>query len=132
MLPPDAALCSINDHLVEPADLWRGGRDAPVVQRVDGEERWVFGDESLSMRQLSVLAADGLGRATTLAGAHRAAFDPAARLAAMDDDGVELQTLLPHAIGFAGERLRHMPTGGWADAVRRYNDFVLGEFCAAA
>jgi predicted TIM-barrel fold metal-dependent hydrolase len=49
----------------------------------------------------------------------------------MDDDGVAGQTLLPHVIGFAGERLRFLRDATARQrATRRYNDFVLCEFCA--
>src|SRR5262249_21007842 len=133
MLPPDAALVSINDHLVEPPDLWHGRPDAPHVAVVDGEERWIIGTSSLPVAALSILTADGAGRATALAQVHPAVHDPRARLTAMDLDGVAGQTLLPHVVGFAGERLRHLDNiGSWDAAARRYNDFVLREFCAAA
>jgi predicted TIM-barrel fold metal-dependent hydrolase len=61
-----------------------------------------------------------------------AAEDPVARLAAMDADGIAVHTLFPHAIGFAGEKLRFLGDPRlWAACVRAYNDFVLSEYCAA-
>jgi predicted TIM-barrel fold metal-dependent hydrolase len=64
---------------------------------------------------------------------HPAVSDPTARLQSMDLDGVAVQTLLPHVIGFAGERLRFLrDPEARLRAVRRYNDFVLSEFCASA
>ena len=129
----------MNDHLVEPHDLWtarlsRSRREAGPRLHVEGSnERWVFGSESLSVAALSVLAADGAGRATTIAGMHPAVNDPTARLAAMDLDGVQVQTLMPHVCGFAGERLRQLGDAAlWAAAVRTYNDYLLTEFCATA
>jgi predicted TIM-barrel fold metal-dependent hydrolase len=51
----------------------------------------------------------------------------------MDHDGVHTHTLLPHVIGFAGERLRFLGDARrWGAAVRTYNDFLLTGFCAAA
>ncbi len=62
-----------------------------------------------------------------------AAGDPVARLGAMDADGVAVHTLFPHAIGFAGERLRRVgDLQLWARCVRVYNDFILTEYCSAA
>ena len=135
MLPADARLVSINDHLVELPDLWAGSSDQPHVEVVDGEERWYFGTESLSVRELSVLgpSPDGAARATCVAEMHPATFDPSARVAAMDLDGVTMHTVLPHVIGFAGERLRFLDdAGARLRAVRRYNDFATREFCASA
>ena len=134
MLPDDARLVSINDHLVEMPELWSGLDARPHVDVVDGEERWIFGRESLSVRELSVLgnAPDG-ARAERLAEMHPATFDPDARVQSMDLDGVAVQTVLPHVIGFAGERLRFLEdAGARLRAVRRYNDFVTREFCASA
>ena len=127
-------LVSINDHLVEPPDLWGSRDDAPHVVVVDGVERWVIGNESLTVRELSVLHADtGGNRAQRLSEMHPAVSDPSTRLRAMDDDGVAVQTLLPHVIGFAGERLRFLrEPAARVRAIRRYNDFLLREFCASA
>jgi predicted TIM-barrel fold metal-dependent hydrolase len=138
MLPDDAALISVNDHVVEPADLWTRrlpSSEADEVPRVvtsGGEERWVIGSEELPVRTLAALAADRTRPAARLADLHPALSEPAARLAAMDDDGVRVHTLLPHVIGFAGERLRFLPDGAaWSRAAGAYNDF-LAEFCAFA
>jgi predicted TIM-barrel fold metal-dependent hydrolase len=138
MLPDDAALISINDHVVEPADVWTsrspssGGGDVPRVVTSDGEETWVIGSERLPVRTLAALAADGTRPATRLADLHPALSEPAARLAVMDDDGVHAHTLLPHVIGFAGERLRFLPDGAaWSSAAATYNDF-LADFCSVA
>jgi predicted TIM-barrel fold metal-dependent hydrolase len=138
MLCADAPLLSVNDHLVEPPDVWtsrspsRRADDVPrVVTTADGEV-WAIGSELVTVRALSVLAADGVHRpAPTVAEMHPAVSDPVARLRAMDDDGVLVHTLLPHVAGFAGERLRFVgDAAGWAAAARAYNDFLLESFCA--
>ena len=132
MLPDDAPLISINDHLVEQPELWGGLDDQPHLATVDGEERWVLGSESLTVRALSVLGG-GIERATRVREMHPAAGDPSARVQSMDLDGVAVQTLLPHVIGFAGERLRFLRDAeARLRAARRYNDFLLREFCASA
>ena len=133
MLPDDARLISINDHLVEPSALWGGRHDQPHVVAVDGEQRWVLGSESLTVRSLSVLGVEPDRRASVVSEMHPAVGDPAARVQSMDRDGVAVQTLFPHMIGFAGERLRFLrEPEARRQAVRRYNDFVLREFCASA
>ncbi len=142
MLADSADLVSVNDHLIEPPDLWTsrlpGGLagDAPRVVDVpgEGEDGWLFGGELLRFSQLSVVARkEGLDAVVPARRAEEmlpAAFDPTARLAAMDADGVAVHTLLPHVCGFAGERLRLCARGElWTALVRAYNDFALGEFC---
>ncbi|MEO5842991.1 MAG: amidohydrolase family protein [Acidimicrobiales bacterium] len=132
MLRDDARLVSLNDHLVEPPDLWGGVDDQPHVMTVDGEERWMLGTQSLTVRALSVLGV-GAHRATRVSEMHAAVGDPIARVQSMDLDGVAVQTLLPHVIGFAGERLRFLrDSEARLRAVCRYNDFLLREFCASA
>jgi predicted TIM-barrel fold metal-dependent hydrolase len=61
----------------------------------------------------------------------RAAGDPVLRLAAMDADGIAAEALFPHAMGFAGEKLRFLDEELWGLCVSAYNDFVLSEYCAA-
>lgn len=142
MLPRDAELVSVNDHLFEPADLWRArlpraaADSVPhVVATVEGRHAWRFGPERLEFPALSIVAAkpsvDSVRLAERSEDVMPAAFDPVERLAAMDRDGVAVHTLLPHACGFAGQRLALLGNDAlWADCVRAYNDFLLSEFCA--
>ena len=144
MLSDDAELVSVNDHLVEPADLWtsrvpRQVRDqAPSVVEVAGgaEDGWRFGSDLLPFSLLSVPARkeglDVVVAARRVDEVWPAVHEPAARLAAMDADGVAVHTVMPHVCGFAGERLRLCGDSGlWELLVGAYNDFVLEEFCAA-
>jgi predicted TIM-barrel fold metal-dependent hydrolase len=141
-LPPDARLVSINDHLVEPGGLWAArttaAADVPRVRALgDGAQAWCIGSERIDIARLGIIAAAGPDqpdrRATRVEEFHPAVGEPAARLVAMDRDGVAAHTLLPHVIGFAGERLRFLADGAaWTHAVQVYNDFLLGEFCAHA
>jgi predicted TIM-barrel fold metal-dependent hydrolase len=142
LLPRDAPLVSVNDHLFEPADLWTarlpratGERVPRVVRRESGRDAWCFGAEQIELPALSILADKPSANEVRLAERSDevmpSAFDPVARLAAMDRDGVAVHTLLPHACGFAGQRLAELGDAAlWADCVRAYNDFLLGEFCA--
>lgn len=135
-LADDVQLVSINDHLMEPPDLWTAGRpgrleDVPHVVELDGAQMWLIGDLAIPVAQTGVLGADPGGpRATRYAEMHPGATDPAQRLESMDLDGVEVQTIWPNVIGFAGERLRHLGDARrWEQAARRYND-VLHDWCA--
>jgi predicted TIM-barrel fold metal-dependent hydrolase len=136
VLPAGLRLVSANDHLVEPPDLWTrrlpaslAGSGPRVVTR-QGTQHWGLGATTFAVADLGV-PADGNGTAARVEEMDAAVHDPSARLAAMDRDGVHATVLMPHVIGFAGERLRHLAHGDlWTAAVRVYNDFVLGEFCA--
>jgi predicted TIM-barrel fold metal-dependent hydrolase len=141
MLPRDAQLVSVNDHLVEPAGLWADRRRPasihaiPYVERTSEGEFWRIGSYTLPVADMAVLGSgtDQRSRATRYVDMHPAVSDPSARIAAMDLDGVEVHTLWPNLIGFAGERLRYLgATDLWVDAVRTYNDFLLSEFCPHA
>jgi predicted TIM-barrel fold metal-dependent hydrolase len=106
---------------------------APTV--VDGPDgpAWRLGSELVSVASTSLQegdgpAAEGVARVEQM---WEAAGDPMARLAAMDADAIEVQTLFPHATGFAGEKLRFLgDVDLWAACVRVYNQFVLSEYCA--
>jgi predicted TIM-barrel fold metal-dependent hydrolase len=136
VLPATVRLVSANDHLVEPAHLWAtrlAASLAPSGPRVvtrSGRDHWVLGTTTVAVADLGIRGT-GQGNATRCEEIDPATYEPAARLAAMDRDGVHGTVLMPHAIGFAGERLRHLGDGDvWTAAVRAYNDFVLQEFCA--
>ncbi len=49
----------------------------------------------------------------------------------MDADRIAVQALFPHAMGFAGEKLRFLGAELWTLCVSAYNDFVLSEYCGA-
>jgi len=63
----------------------------------------------------------------------RETYDPAARLRAMDQDGVELQVLYPYVSGVSGEVLAAIPDPDFQVAcVRAYNDWLLETWGAAS
>jgi predicted TIM-barrel fold metal-dependent hydrolase len=140
MLPDHVWPVSLNDHLVEAPRLWvdrlsRGKAQTapqPIASR-DGREGWKFGDTVL---YLSAMLSGPLYRVNPGSPIRRfddidkSAWDPAARIAAMDQDKVAVHTLMPHLCGFAGERFRLLREPAlWAECVRVYNDFVFTEFC---
>lgn len=142
MLPIDAELVSVNDHLFEPPDLWtarlpRAAADLlpRVVSADSGCHAWRFGPEELEFPALSIVSEkasmDDFRLAERIEDVLPAAFDPNERLMAMDRDGVAVHTLLPHACGFAGQRLAGLGDDSlWTDCVQAYNDFLLSEYCA--
>jgi predicted TIM-barrel fold metal-dependent hydrolase len=140
VLNDDVQLVSVNDHVVEPPDLFRArvpsrwAEAAPTVVDGPAGPSWRLGAELVVVASTSLQEGDGPApeRIQRVGRMWAAASEPGARLAAMDTDDVAVQTLFPHAVGFAGEKLRHVGDGQlWSQCVRAYNDFVLSEYCAA-
>ena len=135
----DYALISTDDHAWERPDTWtsrvpaRMRGDCPQVQREDGVDYWVYagkrvrplgtGCAALRPERDAVKCWDEVPAA---------AYDPAARLESMDEDGVGVEVLFPQAAGFGGGPF--VATTGEADlrlaCVRAYNDFLAEEWGA--
>jgi predicted TIM-barrel fold metal-dependent hydrolase len=138
MLPDDLWPVSVNDHVVEPGDLWtkrvaaKFREGAPhVVKGKTGASAWRFGD--VEMEFVGLDQNDRWGPIRQLEELAASNFETQARLAAMDRDKVAVHTIMPHACNFAGQFLSRCGDQAlWADCVRAYNDFVLEEFCAPA
>jgi predicted TIM-barrel fold metal-dependent hydrolase len=139
MLRDDVQLVSVNDHIVEPAGLFADRLPArwvdagPTVIDQPGAMTWRLGTEvsvavSTSLQEGESPTDEQVGRVERM---WAAAGDPSARLAAMDADRITVQALFPHAMGFAGEKLRFLGAELWTLCVSAYNDFVLSEYCGA-
>ena len=138
-------MISANDHILEPPHLWldhlpaRYRDRAPhVVERPDGGQAWVFGDEVVPVSRLAACAGEDpdtyrLGVPARYEDLRKGVYDPAARVADMDEDGVERHTCMPSIIGFGGTRLLRFDDRDLARAcIEAYNDFVIDEWCASA
>jgi predicted TIM-barrel fold metal-dependent hydrolase len=139
MLNDDVQLISVNDHIVEPPGVFRDRLPAKWVEqgptRIDtpGAQAWRVGSETIvavstSLQEGEPPAEEQVARVDRM---WAAAGDPVARLAAMDADRIAAQALFPHAMGFAGEKLRFLSDELWGLCAAAYNDFVLCEYCAA-
>jgi predicted TIM-barrel fold metal-dependent hydrolase len=144
MLREDVRLFSVDDHLIEPPSTWtdrlplryqeRGPR---VVKNDDGRDTWIYDGQLYPVNTLGAVA--GLTpeqfstEAANFADMRRACYDPVARLADMDTDGVAVQTCFPTFARFGGARFLQSPDHDLALlCVRAYNDMMLEEWCAAA
>jgi predicted TIM-barrel fold metal-dependent hydrolase len=112
------AVIDADTHLTEPHDLWTSRAPAaladrvPQVREVDGRDRWIFDGVVLGNASAGgVVRRDGtkaLGAEFmqwSFGDGHAAASDPAARLALMDEMGVDVQVVYPNVAGFGGQRL---------------------------
>ena len=105
---------SVDDHVVEPPDLWTrrmsrakwGDRVPHIAEQPSGTERWVIDGqvrESTSLAATGALSRDRGLEPQTWSEVPQSAYDPHARLAAMDSDGVDYSVLYPSAAGASGE-----------------------------
>ncbi len=142
MLPADVRPVSVDDHIIEPPDLWQSRLPARfrdigprVVEQDDGTQAWVFEDTIVrtvrgNTRTLPGFDDDPLGVAR-FAEMEPACYDPKARLAMMDADGVDAEVNFPDFSRFAGHRFLACKDQQLAALCSRaYNDFVLDEWSA--
>ncbi|MEI8001886.1 MAG: amidohydrolase family protein [Actinomycetes bacterium] len=137
----DLILVSVDDHLVEPADLFAEhlpakyrDRAPKVVRTPDGDDVWVFGDTVIPNVGLNAVA----GRPKTDYGIDPTSFeemrpgcyDVHERVKDMNAAGVLASMNFPSFPGFSGRLFANEPDKDLAAAlVRAYNDFVLDEWC---
>jgi predicted TIM-barrel fold metal-dependent hydrolase len=159
-LTAGTAMVSVDDHLCEPASVWSDRLPARfrelgphVIEAAEdmvldlglshlmdipaGSQLWAY--EDLLVPTVGLAATAGRDPADLSADPLRfdemrqGAWDPVARLADMDADGVAIQAPFPTLPGFAGNKFIDAKDKELALlCVRAYNDFVLDEWCAAA
>jgi predicted TIM-barrel fold metal-dependent hydrolase len=144
MISEDTKLISVDDHIVEHPKVWldrlpaKWHEMAPQVVEVgDGTEQWKFEGVIDGMTGLSaVVGTDLKGRKLDpmrFTDMRQGCWDPVARLADMDIDGVWAQCNFPNYSGFAGGRFYRAGDKELATlCVKAYNDFVIDEWTAAA
>jgi predicted TIM-barrel fold metal-dependent hydrolase len=143
MLPDDVQVISVDDHVVEHANVWvdrlssKYAERAPRVVEVDGREMWRYEERMYPTIGLNAVA----GKDPKDFGMEPVRFDEmlpgcydvAARLADMDLDGVHAQMCFPSFPGFAGSTFLNATDKDLAAAcVSAWNDFILDEWSAAA
>ena len=140
-LDGDYLLISTDDHIIEPPDVWKDRLEskfqplAPKVVEVDGEERWLFEGDKLINLGLTVMAGKKYEEYSPKAARFRdmlpGCYDPKARLADMDLDGVEAQVLFPTTPGMAGQVLARARDKQLAlRCLQTYNDWLADTWCA--
>jgi len=137
----DYPIIDADAHVYEPAGVWqervpRALRErAPKVQRSDEGDVWLFNDGE-RVRPIGLMAAAGASyldfrpAGLTYETIRPGHFEPAARLADMDADGIDAQLLYP-SVCEEGARMFGDERALQLACVRAYNEWLL-EFCAAA
>src|SRR5437879_2791549 len=146
MLPSTTRLMTSDDHMIEPGHLWvervpaRFRDSCPRIVERDGRQAWLYEDELTyipmgSCRALPGPPDRGYPPAPGTANFDEirpGCYDPVARLADMDIDGVWGQLCFPNYARFAGHRfflgVKDRDLG--LACLRTYNDYLLDDWCA--
>jgi predicted TIM-barrel fold metal-dependent hydrolase len=144
-LPVRIPIVSVDDHLVEPGDLFvarlprRRADEAPRVIERDGVEYWSFEGDLEANRTIQTSTVgrpqDEWTREPVRFDEMRpGSYDAKARLADMDMVGVAASLCFPSAMfGFAGQRFYRMRDAQLGLAcMRAYNDWFAEEWAAVA
>lgn len=137
-------LISVDDHIVEPPDMFEGrlpaalqDRAPRIVTHADGSERWIFGDKEYPNIGLNAVAGrppdEYSSEPATFSQMRRGCWDIHARIRDMDINGVYASLNFPSMLaGFAGQRFSQIddPVLGLA-VMRAWNDWQLEEWAAA-
>ena len=135
-------IISAVDRVIEPPEVWTrrisqskfGDRGPHLEHRGDGTDAWIVDGRVFSLAEVAQIGAlmnDRTTVPTRWEEIPNAAYDPDARLKAMDDDGVDCAVLYPSLAGFSGERF-----GAITDpelelvCAQAYNDWLIDEWAA--
>lgn len=134
---------SVDDHIVEPPNLWtdrvdkRWGARIPHVRRnSDGADEWVIDDRVIPLSDVLAIGAvlpDRAARVKCWEDVPAHVYTPSERLHAMDADGVSTSVLYPMVAGVAGQRLGALSDPDLELAcARAYNDWLIDEWTSVS
>jgi predicted TIM-barrel fold metal-dependent hydrolase len=138
-------MISVDDHVVEPPDLWWRRLppdlrdDGPRVEARDGQQVWVYGSRSKPMAEQGarLFSAPGLRDLldipSTFDDLRPGCFDPVERVKDMDAANVSASLCFPPFPRFAGQEFLEADDKDLAlRCVRIYNDWMIDEWCGSA
>ena len=135
---------SVDDHVVEPPDLWTrcmshakwSDRIPHIAAQPDGTERWVVDGQvgaATSLAATGALSRESGVEAQSWSEIPQSAYDPRARLAEMDSDGIDCSVLYPSAAGVSGEVICAIKDIDLQiECARVYNDWMIDVWAAAS
>ena len=133
---------SVDDHLIEPARLWQERvpakwRDtAPRIVRDGDSEHWVYEDREIVTTGLNAVAGKSREEFSpepiTYEDMREGCYEPAARVADMDQGNVLASMLFPSFPRYCGQVFHEAKDKQVALAcVQAWNDFILDELAGA-
>jgi len=144
MLPADAKIISVDDHLVEPPQLWQDRlpskmrEEGPRIVHEDDCDAWLYEGRKYSQHLLTAVAGKDFSEWSmaelSFADILPGCFDPKARLRDMDADGVAAQINFPTWPRLAGTlfTVDSKDKQLALQCVKAWNDYVIDEWCATA
>jgi predicted TIM-barrel fold metal-dependent hydrolase len=107
-----------------------------VVAQADGTERWIIEGQvrpSTSLAPTGALSKDRGSEPQTWSEVPKSAYDPQARLTAMDSDGIDCSVLYPSAAGFSGEVIGAIKDVELQiECARVYNEWIIDVWVASS
>lgn len=137
-------LLSIDDHLIEPPDMFDGRMPAKLqdqapqlVKGDDGKDQWIFQGEAIGVPGLAAVASwpkEEWGfNPTDISEMRPGCYDMKERVKDMDANGMLAGMNFPTFAGFAGTHLAKMKDQELtAAAIAAYNDWHIDEVCGSA
>jgi predicted TIM-barrel fold metal-dependent hydrolase len=133
---------SVDDHLIEPARLWqervpeRWRENAPRIVRDGDSEHWVYEDRQIVTTGLNAVAGKSREEFSpepiTYEDMREGCYEPAARVADMDQGNVLSSMLFPSFPRYCGQVFHEAKDKDLALlCVRAWNDFILDELAGA-
>jgi predicted TIM-barrel fold metal-dependent hydrolase len=133
---------SVDDHLIEPARLWqervpeRWRENAPHIVLEGDSEHWVYEDRQIVTTGLNAVAGKSREEFSpepiTYEDMREGCYEPAARVADMDQGNVLSSMLFPSFPRYCGQVFHEANDKDLALlCVRAWNDFILDEFAGA-
>jgi len=133
---------SVDDHLVEVPDLWQrwlpskfADRAPRVVRMSPTADGWQFEDRLDKVYGTAVFRHDHTVQAhdVTYDEMRPGCYDPEARIADMDSDGIAASLCFPLMPGFGGNKFSAAKDKDLGLAcIEAYNNYILDEWCATA
>ncbi len=136
-------LFSVDDHIIEPANLWTSRVSSkyqdvvPQIVQKDGKECWAYEDQFVYTLGLNAVVGkpeeEWDFEPTSFNDMRRGCFDPRDRVRDFLSEGITASVGFPTLPRFGGALFPGFKDKVLADlCVRAWNDYVFEEWCAAA
>jgi predicted TIM-barrel fold metal-dependent hydrolase len=136
-------LVSVDDHVLEPPDVWlsrlpaKYHDDAPTLTIHNGYQSWRYEGQYNPIMGLSAVAgtdaSEWTQKSKSYADMRPAFYDPAARVADMDQAGILASLCFPTFPRFCGQTFYEARDKDLALlCVQAYNDWMVDDWCASA
>jgi predicted TIM-barrel fold metal-dependent hydrolase len=136
-------LISVDDHILEPPNLWidrvaAKDRDrAPHMEIIDGMDYWIYDGKQMPSSGLSAVAGKSKEEFSpeplAYADMRPGCYDPTARLEDMDRAGILASLCFPTLPRFCGQLFMEASDREFGfELLKIYNDWIVEEWCGAA